>query len=941
MTFKVKDGISIAGNTFVDGSRNITIGNVNGYTPIQSNNYSSYTMPLSGGATWNMSYFDFNQTTTYFRITSGPGTFDIGDDDIVKLGNSAIVATPSSRVTSGTAYLSTYPYGVSQGDNKTHFGYYNGSTYVNYIRGAATYFDSTTLQVGGNQVLHAGNYNSYSPTLTGGGASGTWNISINGTSPLATAATRIQYDDGPRDLSNRLPNSFTRTVNFDFVGASTGNGSGNYAGVMTYSPWSGTTASTGDSSYQLAFANNSGVNAAGQPKLSIRNGIDSTWNAWYTLLHSGNYNNYSTFSGAVTSGGNNGFRNDVYYSGARNPIWSFGNSTSYGISYFQGTSGINSTDTFGVSVNGSTSATGVNFAVTPANSYVNNNIILHAGNYTNYAVAKNGSSWTPHPSTARDAAWNYFYTDYGYIQFGPANSSWAHIYSNKSFYFNQGIWINDQRVLDAGNYTSYSPSLTGSGASGTWNISINGNSATVGSKSSSAFHQRAHFGTQNSQSSGYYKVRILAATSWMLSFTVRIYQGYESYDIRISGYNYGSNYWYSPQASLMDGSGTTIDVRFGYDSAYNLWVAFPASNYTGLDVLNVVNGYTQFDGNYADQFAIEYQASLTGTVQATVTAYRPLKYNENAVSATTASTLQGYSPNTTGGASTIVQRDGNGYIQNSYFYTSGGGSERNGSGLGYFAAYNSGDYYIRSYTAAAAAAAMGALTTSNYNSYSPTLTGGGASGTWSISISGGSNSIQSSGYGSTNHTWRQESGTFAGYSGWASYLISSHGDGATYYNQTLIMPFWGAPQYSRLEGGVFRGPYTILSTENYTSYTVPVGGGTFTGSITSNGNVTAYSDERKKTNWKSFSNDFVSQLATVKNGTFDRTDITLTQDGVSAQSLQCVMPNSVSTDEKGMLSVNYGGAALASAVELAKEVVSLRDKLSKLEALVQTLINKG
>ena len=47
------------------------------------------------------------------------------------------------------------------------------------------------------------------------------------------------------------------------------------------------------------------------------------------------------------------------------------------------------------------------------------------------------------------------------------------------------------------------------------------------------------------------------------------------------------------------------------------------------------------------------------------------------------------------------------------------------------------------------------------------------------------------------------------------------------------------------------------------------------------------------------------------------------------------------TDEKGMLSVNYGGAALASAVELAKEVVSLRDKLSKLEALVQTLINKG
>jgi hypothetical protein len=37
--------------------------------------------------------------------------------------------------------------------------------------------------------------------------------------------------------------------------------------------------------------------------LNIRKGIDSTWNSWYTLLHSGNYNNYApTLTGVGASG---------------------------------------------------------------------------------------------------------------------------------------------------------------------------------------------------------------------------------------------------------------------------------------------------------------------------------------------------------------------------------------------------------------------------------------------------------------------------------------------------------------------------------------------------------------------------------------------------------------------------------------------------------------
>jgi hypothetical protein len=93
------------------------------------------------------------------------------------------------------------------------------------------------------------------------------------------------------------------------------------------------------------------------------------------------------------------------------------------------------------------------------------------------------------------------------------------------------------------------------------------------------------------------------------------------------------------------------------------------------------------------------------------------------------------------------------------------------------------------------------------------------------------------------------------------------------------------------------------------------------------GNVTAYSDERVKANWRSFSHDFVERLAGIKSGVYDRTDVELTQIGVSAQSLRTLMPNAVLTDTDGKLSVAYGNAALAACVELAKRVIQLEQQI--------------
>ncbi len=196
--------------------------------------------------------------------------------------------------------------------------------------------DNDGLLINNNVVLNAANYNNYAPTKSGGGATGTWAINITGSAGSAgsvawngisgrpnnfvfndggtysinvtgnagtsTSTRFVQAPDGDRNPNTKLPTTSGQSVRFDFAQAGyTGTG-GNYAGVMTYAPWTGTTSSTGDASYQLAFGSTA-INGGGTPQLRIRKGIDSTWNSWYDLLTSANYNSYSpTLTGGNASG---------------------------------------------------------------------------------------------------------------------------------------------------------------------------------------------------------------------------------------------------------------------------------------------------------------------------------------------------------------------------------------------------------------------------------------------------------------------------------------------------------------------------------------------------------------------------------------------------------------------------------------------------------------
>ena len=119
------------------------------------------------------------------------------------------------------------------------------------------------------------------------------------------------------------------------------------------------------------------------------------------------------------------------------------------------------------------------------------------------------------------------------------------------------------------------------------------------------------------------------------------------------------------------------------------------------------------------------------------------------------------------------------------------------------------------------------------------------------------------------------------------------------------------------------------------------------------GNVTAYSDERLKKDWETLPTNFVEELAKIKSGTYTRIDSGERQVGVGAQSLQVILKEAVSEKEE-YLGVHYGNAAMASAVELAKEVVNLKrlsakqqkqvedqsSEISELKSMINILVDK-
>jgi hypothetical protein len=307
-----------------------------------------------------------------------------------------------------------------------------------------------------------------------------------------------------------------------------------------------------------------------------------------------------------------------------------------------------------------------------------------------------------------------------------------------------GSTFNGSGALTVSYNTIGAPSVSGTNATGTWGISISGNAATA-TLAATATSAPSYLPLAGGTLTG--KVVFPSTTAiqpQMPNGFLGLNTGDGNFDIwGISGEYYPSNptaanawgiRWDGDSNQIRFIGGGSVRVSFDLDDGttqINGNTVLNAGNYNSYAPTLTGTGAT---GTWAINISGNAATATNGLTTVNYNSYAPTLTGTGAsgtwgISITgNAATLGGYAPNQTGGANTIVQRDSNGYIQNSYFYTSGGGSERNSSGMGYFAGFNSSDYYIRSYTNAAAA----------------TIIQSAASGTWNINITGSAGSSGSS-----------------------------------------------------------------------------------------------------------------------------------------------------------------------------------------------------
>jgi hypothetical protein len=241
------------------------------------------------------------------------------------------------------------------------------------------------------------------------------------------------------------------------------------------------------------------------------------------------------------------------------------------------------------------------------------------------------------------------------------------------------------------------------------------------------------------------------------------------------------------------------------------------------------------------------------------------------------------------------------------------------------------------------------LMTNNYNSYSPTLTGTGASGTWGISITGNAANItaytinQSVGTGNSptfadlyvSNWFRNNTSNTGLYNQSTTQHLSSNTNG--YWDMSSTTTVSGIRLYTGGHVTSLRG-YVYANNSNEIGFLNSTGGWSWkmdnSGNGTATGSVTAYSDERLKKDWEPVAENFVEKLAAVKTGTYTRTDIGERQAGSSAQDWQKLLPEVVRANNEGILSLAYGNAAVVACVELAKEVMKLRAEVQDLKGKI-------
>jgi hypothetical protein len=325
---------------------------------------------------------------------------------------------------------------------------------------------------------------------------------------------------------------------------------------------------------------------------------------------------------------------------------------------------------------------------------------------------------------------------------------------------------------------------------------------------------------------------------------------------------------------------TNTEIRLAFAANENNDIA--SDRYSYISALNTSGSNGQaliFATNETGSAAVErLRIAATGAITASssVTASSLIKSGGTSTQALIADgSVLGIS--NSAGANTLVQRDASGYIFNSYFNTSSGGAERNASGMGYFAGFNSSDYYIRSYTPTAARIAMGLATTDNV-------------------------------------TFNQVTATLIGIS--SGVVINYNNDSASTYQM-----LWGSGNYVYGTAGIYCNPSTDT--------------------IYANGNIIAYasSDSRYKDNQQLITNP-IGKLLALRGMTFTwnnlQQDFKGNDYGLIYQDVAAVMPEITQMRANG-----YGAIKYEKVIPLLVEVGKNHEqRIQELEDKLQAYENK-
>ena len=279
----------------------------------------------------------------------------------------------------------------------------------------------------GNTVLHSGNYNSYAPTLTGGGASGTWGINITGNS--ATTSQRSFSGDISTGGMGRFTGWYTGTAATTLateVGVSSGEGY-----IIVYNRNSSSYGTLNLNAVNIRIDPQGGIATVAGSQIVTNNGgtwgINITGNSATT-----SQTNFTTLTlNSATVATQSWVTSQGYVTGG--PF----------VQNVLGDSGA-----FNLNVSGQQA-----FFRFSQGNWVNAPV---AGNFS-HVLSVNGA-------TDNRTVQIYLGDVPGYLWWRPNQG---------------GTWHPWERILTSNNYNSWAPTLTGGGASGTWSINITGNAATA------------------------------------------------------------------------------------------------------------------------------------------------------------------------------------------------------------------------------------------------------------------------------------------------------------------------------------------------------------------------------------------------------------------------------------------------------------------------------